>query len=147
MRGIDGAMIVTKAVSALRTVLKSLDPRRLFEVRGSFEISVPLDFSPVNVPEGYTLIGGENNIPLSTNLQKLTGLTTALVGPGVYSPDQDGGLTFRFLDQINFYMNQMLKQEDLTNSQIGVLVIGPGTGLDAMAAFHQAKLLGLRKFN
>jgi len=141
MKGIDSAMTVTKAVAALQIFIKSLDIRRLLEVKGNFQASGPsLVFTPVEVPQGYRLAGGANDPSLAQELHKATGLTAALIGPNIYSPAQDNWLTLRFMDVIGSYIDKL--NPSANSHELRVLVIGAGSGLDALTAFHHAKQKG-----
>ncbi len=145
MKGIYRVVEATKIITkALREIINTFIPGKLVEVEGDFNPSEAfLPVSPVNVPEGYSLIGGGNNIQLAKRLQRTTGLTAALLGHKVYSPFQDNGLTLEFMDIISSYIKQW-DPRTIKNNMFKVLVIGSGSGLDVMTAFHQAKRRGFQ---
>ena len=143
--GIDGAMTVTEAISALRTTISSVFyPNSLVEVEGNFQPSgVSLPVPRINVPPGYRLIGGENDRQLAARLLRTTGQPAALLGHEVYSPSQDNELTLEFMDIISSNIEK-LDPRTIKNNELKVLEIGSGSGLGAMTAFHQAKQRGFQ---
>ncbi|MGB2661790.1 MAG: hypothetical protein WBD04_05350, partial [Candidatus Omnitrophota bacterium] len=90
--------------------------------------------------DGYALIGIDSAQEKFRHLKELTGKGFLAFKYGVYSPLEDRHLGFEFTDAINAEMREIcrkIKKSSLDSMRI--LVIGTGTGIDALAVYHQAK--------
>lgn len=92
----------------------------------------------------YTVLGLEHAQVLAGRLERLTGRNALLCEAGVYAPTQDEQLSMEFAETIAESVRErgyLLRKKE----SVKVLVIGCGTGIDAMTVYHQAKLNGIKK--
>jgi hypothetical protein len=94
---------------------------------------------------GYQAIGGVKDLMAYRLLRSLTGKGVIAWDKAVYSPVFDYGLSLYSAEFIKKHLEDVVKQLQLQGrDELRILVLGAGTGVDALTAYSQAKKSGLR---
>lgn len=95
---------------------------------------------------GYNVIGGTKNRWLSKRLTDLTGVNALAHNPAVYSPLHDAGhhepVSLEFASAAAEQIKELAARfKPQGKDSIRILVIGSGTGIDALCPFHHARFV------
>jgi len=127
MKGIDGAMKVTKAISALREIFNSFKPKRLVEVEGNFEPSGV----PLNVAEEHASPSNKKEGAVRKYIEDLTLDEKTLEGRSshtwVYFPQENPDIVVKVLRPLNFdgphnSLDSWVKYFDFLKSEMGLVL-------------------------
>jgi SAM-dependent methyltransferase/tRNA(Arg) A34 adenosine deaminase TadA/GNAT superfamily N-acetyltransferase len=102
-----------------------------------------LDKYPQASLEGYKMLGVDNYRYLADELRECTGVGFLARHENVYSPLQDNKLGLNFSKAIPSEIKEVTRRlRESGRDDIRILVIGAGTGIDAMTASYHARKRG-----
>ena len=133
---VDNAMIGS-------SIFRRLAGRKVFD-REYLRSKIVQFTASIMTPEGYQLLGGDNNLELAADLEQATGKPGIFLRlDDVYRLEED---TMEFMRIIRLYVEKKVQAQKFLQAKepFRILVVGAGTGIDALTAFHQAKKRGLQ---
>ncbi|MBD3426091.1 MAG: methyltransferase domain-containing protein [Candidatus Omnitrophica bacterium] len=132
----------------LRAVLGDADRDLTEKIKSYYRANMEniLDEYPQTNFEGYKLLGVDTQRGLADEMRQLTGVGFLACAEGVYSPLQDNRLGLHFARAVAVKVKDVaLGLKEDARDDIRILVVGSGTGIDAMAASHHARKIGFGK--